>query len=108
MSKYCSQTFLASQEGKTNILTYQETIKLANMFYSNGVTNMNLLEFLASEFVKLRTQMSLYEITDAVFKLFILGYKSEVLARVLFEEQKKRYHEAKKKAQTEDVKLLEG
>ena len=43
-----------------------------------------------------------------MFKVFLLGYRSGVLVRVLFDEQKKKYHETRKKILNQDIQLLTG
>ena len=90
------------------MLNSKQTLQLINILYRNHVSDVNLLEFLSGEIIKNKEMLSLGEITQAVFKVFLLGYRSGVLVRVLFDEQKKKYHETRKKILNQDIQLLTG
>lgn len=73
-SKYCG----------TGALTYTEVLSLTSILFRNKIRDTNLLELVASEVVKARNQMTLNQITTSVFQIFLMGYRSPVLARILF------------------------
>lgn len=43
-----------------------------------------------------------------MLQIFILGYRSHTLARILYEEQRARYADTRKKVEAQEVGLLEG
>lgn len=71
----------------------EQLISLLNSCYNNDLHSHPAIEIISTEFVKKGKGFDLETLSKGFFKISLLGHRSKILAKYVFEEFVKRYHD---------------
>jgi hypothetical protein len=79
----------------------EQLISLLNSCFTNNLHRHAAIEIISTEFVKKGKGFDLETLSKGFFKISLLGHRSKILSKYVFEEFVKRYHDQAKKYKEE-------
>ena len=87
-------------------LKADQIMQIINSCFSNELKNHSIVEIISTEFVKQGKSLALQQLAKGFFKITLLGHRSKILAKYVFEQFSKQYHSLSKQYKEEDTFLL--
>lgn len=87
-------------------LKSEQLISLLNSCFANDLYQHTAIEIISTEFVKKGKEFTLETLGKGFFKISLLGHRSKILAKYVFDEYVKKYHDQVKRYKEEENLLL--
>ena len=101
MSKYLNKNALSHEEIKTLMTSIYE-----NYPFYKVESRGNIMEMIATSIVKMGEGFKLEELTELYLRTTLLGHRSKIFSKYVFERYQKEYKNLMKQYKSEKVQLI--